>query len=260
VVLVLAGCGREEPAAHGVVVESLGRGGAAARAGMRPGDLLLAWESGGRSRAIRSPFDLVQAEIDVAPVRPLRLRGRREAQDLTFALPPVEWKLYARPALPPDPLRRYQEARILASPAGRPPRDPGADLSAAAAPGSRLRLSLGAACLSAGQSHAAYAALQAGKPARRRLRSPGRARATRCAQRLDAPKAARPAPRGWGPRPLAASLVTLARLAQYRGDLDAAEPLWRRSWRSQGEGGEPRSRRGSSASSTLSHGAPGRGR
>jgi len=136
VVLALVGCGRPEPAAHGVVVESVGRGGAAARAGIQPGDLLLRWEADGRSGAIRSPFDLFQAEIEVAPVRPLRLHGQREARDVVFALPPVEWKLYARPALPPDPLRRYQEAQALLADSKKKPR-PSMPWPATSRPGAR---------------------------------------------------------------------------------------------------------------------------
>ena len=44
----------------GVVVESVGENYAAARAGLREGDLILAWSRGSEARGeIQSPFDLL---------------------------------------------------------------------------------------------------------------------------------------------------------------------------------------------------------
>jgi CHAT domain-containing protein/Tfp pilus assembly protein PilF len=256
--LALSGCVRSEPVAQGAVVESVGRGGAAARAGIQPGDLLLRWQADGRSGAIRSPFDLLQAEIDVAPVRSLRLRGRRGGQDLTFALPPVEWKLYARPALAPDPLRRYQEAEgQLADVGGEkaPSLDVLArDLALVASPldsaAALLGLGRGLAALKRWpQAREAYAAARVqlekvGDPLASAVLAEAEGDALRGQNDLSAAESAyrRALALRAGARPeslaVAASLVTLARLEQYRGDLEAAEPLWRQALKISGSKAE----------------------
>src|SRR5262245_14915561 len=247
--LAVAACRGPEPPAHGVVVEGAARGGAAARAGIRPGDLLLRWEADGRSGAIQSPFDLFRTEVEVGPVHPVRLRGRREAAEVVFAVPQVEWKLYARPALPAGPLGRYQEAQAqLAAGSGKGTalvealaRDLGTSASPLDSAAALLSLGRGLAALKRWpEARAAYTAASSQlqkvqDPLAAAVVAEAEGDACRGQNELEeAEKAYRRAlalREGVRPESLsvAASHATLARLAQYRGDLDGAESLWRRS-------------------------------
>jgi tetratricopeptide (TPR) repeat protein len=244
-ILAAAACRRPEPVAHGVVVESAARGGAAARAGIQPGDLLLRWEADGRSGAIQSPFGLLQAQVEVAPVHTVRLRGRREGREHTFTLAPVEWKLYARPALAAVPLSRYQaaQARLAAGEGAALVAELASDLGRSATPvdsaAALLSLGRGLAALKRWpEARAAYAAaaeqLQKIKdPLAAAVVAEAEGDACRGANDLDeAEKAYRRAlalreGADSGSLSAAASRVSLARLAQYRGDLDEAESQWR---------------------------------
>ncbi len=91
----------------GVVIESVQAGFEAAKSGMQPGDVLLAWSRGSEGGAINSPFDLAQIEIEQSPHGTVTIQGRRGAQGRTWTLGLDEWKLKARPDLSPDLLALY---------------------------------------------------------------------------------------------------------------------------------------------------------
>lgn len=92
------------PGRVGLVVEEVEPGGAAARAGMRPGDLLLRWRRADASGSLHSPFDLRAVEIGEAPRGEVVLEADRGGSPLSLALPAGRWRLLARPRLP-EPVR-----------------------------------------------------------------------------------------------------------------------------------------------------------
>jgi CHAT domain-containing protein len=98
--------------APGVVVERVDRGGTAARAGLRTGDLLRNWSapSGARGR-LRSPFDLAEVQALHGPIGPVTVAGSRAGQALAAQLDPGEWRLEVRPVLERGQLHAYEEAR-----------------------------------------------------------------------------------------------------------------------------------------------------
>ena len=90
----------------GVVVRQVGAHGAAERAGIRPGDILLAWlreanppgNPAPAKGAIRSDFELTEAEIEQAPRGQVTLEGLRADHEKTAsrAAPCSKWPLSAR--------------------------------------------------------------------------------------------------------------------------------------------------------------------
>jgi CHAT domain-containing protein/tetratricopeptide (TPR) repeat protein len=95
-VLAIASCrGRE----HGLVVVEAGAHGAAGRAGLRPGDVLVAWSRGDAGGALATPLELSAVEADEGPKGGLQLRARRGWRTISVALPPGAWDLRVRPAL-----------------------------------------------------------------------------------------------------------------------------------------------------------------
>ena len=107
----------------GVIVESVAAGSAGARAGIKPGDVLLSWARAaappnnptGASGDLRSPFDMVEIEVEQAPRGALTLAGTRGSEHLSAAMGPGSWGISSRPQLPPDLLAAYQEGvRLLA--------------------------------------------------------------------------------------------------------------------------------------------------
>lgn len=88
------------PGRVGLVVEEVEPGGAAARAGLRPGDLFLRWRRGDASGSLHSPFDLRAVEIGEAPLGEVVLEGDRDGSPLSLALPAGRWLLRVRPRLP----------------------------------------------------------------------------------------------------------------------------------------------------------------
>src|SRR5687768_6148208 len=96
----LAAACQRAPAAPGLVVESVDRGGRGAGAGLREADELLAWQAGGAGGPLRSPFDLLAVDIEHSPRGPLTITGRREGKAHTWTLQPGAIKVSARPSLP----------------------------------------------------------------------------------------------------------------------------------------------------------------
>jgi len=86
----------------GALVEQAAPGGAAAQAGLRPGDLLLSWSREAPQPVtglIATPFDLIRVEIEQAPRGKITLRVLRAGEPLSVTMPPGEWKLDA--SVPP---------------------------------------------------------------------------------------------------------------------------------------------------------------
>ncbi len=103
--------------AQGVVIEEVKPGFAADRAGLRAGDVLVAWERLARAPAapdadhgaLRSPFDVEAVEREQAPRGTVRLEGRRGGAVVQVELPVEDWKLELRPWLEGDDLAAYLE-------------------------------------------------------------------------------------------------------------------------------------------------------
>jgi CHAT domain-containing protein/Tfp pilus assembly protein PilF len=203
---LLLACG-PEPAA--VVVDSVTEGGAAARAGLRPGDVLLSWRRSDPPKTGRlgSCAEVPGLEIEEAPRGPVELRVRRGESVLPVAMPAGEWKLQVRAAGADDPAasgcaalvrarglareRRWEEANGAFGEAVRRARGGGALFEAA------VHHERGLALLDQGDLAAAEAALQ---------------------ESLRLRQQAAP-----GSLAEAASWYELGRLARLRGELDRAE-------------------------------------
>jgi CHAT domain-containing protein/Tfp pilus assembly protein PilF len=97
-------------AGGGLVVEGPAPDGAAARAGIEVGDVLVAWAwrpSGGDSEGVESgslesPFDLQWLQVERAQHGRVTLTVRRAADTFSAELPPGVWRLTTRPADAPD--------------------------------------------------------------------------------------------------------------------------------------------------------------
>jgi len=104
----------------GIVVEEVGKGSALEKAGLRSGDLLLAWErrpdppgnpQGGQGK-IRTVFDWLWVRTEQAPRGTVRLHGEREGVATTFEVPKgFEWDARVRPWMAADLLKTYLEGR-----------------------------------------------------------------------------------------------------------------------------------------------------
>jgi CHAT domain-containing protein/tetratricopeptide (TPR) repeat protein len=92
----------------GVVVQQVVPGSAGDRAGLRPGDVLLAWTRGASPPAnpnpaegsFQSPFDVDEAEIEQAPRGKVSLEGQRGGRAQMWELPPRPWGVITRPRIP----------------------------------------------------------------------------------------------------------------------------------------------------------------
>jgi CHAT domain-containing protein/tetratricopeptide (TPR) repeat protein len=126
--LAAAGCrpGPPPDVPRGVVVAVVAPGSAAAAAGLRPGDQLLAWESlsarpaGARGR-LDGPFALEEVEREESPRATLRLEGLRSGSRLAVELREGGWGITSRPWLP-APLRAACEAATRRRAAHQPER------------------------------------------------------------------------------------------------------------------------------------------
>src|SRR5215218_498849 len=88
------------PAFGAVVLEEVPPGSALEKAGLRPGDLVLAWEREGVRGEIRTPFDWMWMKNEQAPRGGVRLRGERDGAAISFAVPKGVWDGRVRPRTP----------------------------------------------------------------------------------------------------------------------------------------------------------------
>lgn len=121
----LAACGGgrdgDGPAAHPraapaseehVVVVEVATGWAAARAGVAPGDEVVAWRRGEAAGGpVAGPFDLRWLELEQAPRGAVTLELRRGGRRLDAELPAGGWRLTARPPLGDEHRALYRGAR-----------------------------------------------------------------------------------------------------------------------------------------------------
>ena len=106
---------------HGVVVEDTGKGFLAEKAGLKPGDILLAWERvvspADKAKVVKgditSVFDLTWVQVEQGARGPVRLSGRREGQPIQLELPVGEWRLSVRPMMPNDIIEKYTKGKEL---------------------------------------------------------------------------------------------------------------------------------------------------
>ena len=104
------------------VVVAARQGFAASTAGLRPGDVLCGWERAASPPAnpepargaLTSVFDIEAVEMEEAPRGEITLTGHRQAEPLAVRMPPGEWRLAARPPLDDAPLANYEQALTLA--------------------------------------------------------------------------------------------------------------------------------------------------
>jgi tetratricopeptide (TPR) repeat protein len=108
-------CRRLPAESAGVVVDAVGKGGAAARAGLLAGDVLVSWQRSDAAGSIESPFDITVIENEDGWTGLTTLIATRGGRGLTASMPPGEWRLETRAPLTPPRLQRHEQARQLAS-------------------------------------------------------------------------------------------------------------------------------------------------
>ena len=99
---------------HGVVVEQVTKGSAAAGAGLQQGDVILHWTRSDTGGPIESPLDLQAVEIEQAPRGSITLEGRRDAEKREWLLTSENWGAKVRPVLPETFLQHYRAGQELA--------------------------------------------------------------------------------------------------------------------------------------------------
>ena len=91
-------------------MEDVGKGSPLAGAGLRPGDLLFAWEGEGGGE-IRTAFDWSWVKAEQAPRGTVRLRGERDGAAVVFEVPQGSWDARVRPRMAADLLQTFLEGR-----------------------------------------------------------------------------------------------------------------------------------------------------
>lgn len=117
--LVVGACDQKQPESGsegGVVVERVEAGYGAARAGLLPNDILVAWRGqGGATESewttLDSPMDLAVAELEGGQVDSVVLQVRRGDEILSVVVPPAPWRISARPSSSGDEELRLQSGR-----------------------------------------------------------------------------------------------------------------------------------------------------
>ena len=94
----------------GAVVEEIGPGSALERAGLRPGDLLLAWEREEARGEIRTVFDWLWVKTEQAPRGTVRLRGERAGVAVSFEVGRGIWDARVRPRVAEEPWILFETA------------------------------------------------------------------------------------------------------------------------------------------------------
>ncbi|MCP4592720.1 MAG: tetratricopeptide repeat protein [bacterium] len=105
--------------ARGVVVEEVGYGSALAKAGLEPGDVLLAWRRlpappanpNAARGELTSAFDWMWLKLEQAPRGTVELTGQRGGEARMFAVAPGLWEAKVRPWMPGALLENYLRGR-----------------------------------------------------------------------------------------------------------------------------------------------------
>ncbi len=106
---------------RGALVEALEPWGAAAEAGIEPGDVLLAWEREEKSPVrgpVLSPLEVNRIEREESPRGPISFRLWRNGREIEATLRRGEWGLTTSPVLSPSD-RRATGNRLTARSRGR---------------------------------------------------------------------------------------------------------------------------------------------
>ena len=106
---------------RGVVVEEVGEGSALKKAGLRPGDVVFAWERlpappANPRRAqgtIESVFDWMWPKIEQAQRGTIKLTGQRDGEVEVFEVVPGKWKATVRARMPDEMLADYARGQEL---------------------------------------------------------------------------------------------------------------------------------------------------
>lgn len=109
----------EQMAAAGVVIEELSKDSALAKAGIQPGDVILAWRrlpsppanSEQIYQEITSVFDWHWLALEQAPRGPLQLIGFHEEEKKTFVVSPGQWDDDPWPWMPKETLSAFRKKR-----------------------------------------------------------------------------------------------------------------------------------------------------
>jgi CHAT domain-containing protein/Tfp pilus assembly protein PilF len=103
----------------GVVVEDVANASAGEKAGLRPGDVLLAWQRPANPSAnpekaegkIESVFDWMWVEMEHGPRGTVKVSGERDGRPLTIEVPRGLWGVKVRPRLDEKTLNIYLEGK-----------------------------------------------------------------------------------------------------------------------------------------------------
>lgn len=95
----------------GIVVEQVATNFEGERAGLQPGDIILRWSRGDAQGEIESPFDLDRLEIEQEPRGVVTVQGFRSLKEETWRLGANNWRINARPYLPPNLLTVYAQGK-----------------------------------------------------------------------------------------------------------------------------------------------------
>ncbi|MEN8165402.1 MAG: tetratricopeptide repeat protein, partial [Acidobacteriota bacterium] len=109
-VFVVAGCAGPEPPTVGAVVDSCTRREAAEVAGLRPGDVVVAWRQGKDMGEVPSPFHLRIIEQERVLLGPVELTVRRDGDSMRITIPTGRWRVRLRPVFSPQDLGLAEEA------------------------------------------------------------------------------------------------------------------------------------------------------
>ncbi len=99
----------QDESREGIVVQSAPSAGYRGDAGVLPGDVLVSWQRGATVGALRWPCGLVEVETEQAPRGAVVLAGRRGGEPMTWKMPAMPWRLRTRPALNPHLRALYRE-------------------------------------------------------------------------------------------------------------------------------------------------------
>jgi CHAT domain-containing protein/Tfp pilus assembly protein PilF len=103
-----------EELSKGIIVEQVTTNFEGERAGLREGDVIQRWARGEAHGEIESPFDLALLEIEQKPLGAVTLEGWRGTEKQAWILGANNWRIKARPYLPPSLLATYLEGQKLA--------------------------------------------------------------------------------------------------------------------------------------------------